>query len=83
MKKFYLIGSGSSSNMRMLDDLRTQKIDNFQYIQAPVKIKNNIVQHIFNFYFKINAKIKLPISKVWEKFFYFLIWICVMRITLY
>lgn len=43
MKKFYLIGSGSSSNMRMLDDLRTQKIDNFQYIQAPVKIKNNIV----------------------------------------
>jgi hypothetical protein len=59
-KKFYLIGSGSSSNMKMLDELNLNKIENFEYISSPVEIKNNIVHRIFDFYFKINAKVKMP-----------------------
>lgn len=70
-KKYILISPGSQTSRQMLADLKDYKCDNFQFVEQPVKLKNNFTKKIFELYFKINARINLPYKRIWHKLYPF------------
>lgn len=69
MKRYFFIGSGSSSCRRMMLDLENLELPNFEYILTPVDIENKNRRKIFDAYFRLNAKMRLPFWEMWKKFF--------------
>lgn len=66
MKKYYFISAGSTSCRQMFADLECFDRSDFKYIKDPIKIKSTLLRKIFNFYFRLNSKIKMPLLRMWE-----------------
>lgn len=69
MKKFIFISPGSETSKQMLADLQTYRAKDFLFIEEPYVFKNKLIKKMFEIYFKINSRIKLPFNKLWKNQF--------------